>query len=100
MFLKMHLFRGISPKCVLTPQKETSCHIFEMAIFSKFFGDFMIYDFYLGKMQVKKIRYFVTFVSNRSLYSKIAFSFKSTQKVFGVSLYANYALEGTFFIVG
>jgi hypothetical protein len=39
--LKMHLFRGISPKCVLTPQKGTSCHIFRMAIFSKFFGDFI-----------------------------------------------------------
>ena len=25
----------------LTPQKETSCHIFKAAIFSKLFGDFM-----------------------------------------------------------
>ena len=31
----MHLFRGTSPKCVLTPQKETSSHIFKMTIFSK-----------------------------------------------------------------
>ena len=39
--LKMHLFRGISPKCFLTPQKETGCHIFKMDVLSKFFGDFM-----------------------------------------------------------
>ena len=38
-FLKVHLFRGISPKWVLNPQKETSCHIFNMAIFSNFFVD-------------------------------------------------------------
>ena len=25
---------------VLKPQKETSCHIFKVAIFSKFFGGF------------------------------------------------------------
>ena len=31
--LKMHLFRGISPKCFLTPQKKTGCDIFKMAIF-------------------------------------------------------------------
>ena len=37
--LKMHYFRGSLPKWVLTPQKKTSCHIFKMAIFSKFFGD-------------------------------------------------------------
>ena len=39
--LKMHYFRGSLPKWVLTPQKETSCHIFKIAIFSKFFGEFM-----------------------------------------------------------
>ena len=30
-----------SPKWVLTPQKKTSYHIFEMDIFSNFFGDVM-----------------------------------------------------------
>jgi hypothetical protein len=30
-----------SPKLILTPQKETSCHISKMANFSKLFGDFM-----------------------------------------------------------
>ena len=30
-----------SPKWILTPQKETSCHIFKMAYFSKFFWAFM-----------------------------------------------------------
>ena len=39
--LKMHDFSGKIPKEILTPQKKTSCHIFEMAIFSKVFGDFM-----------------------------------------------------------
>ena len=39
--LKMHHFRAILPKWVLTPQKETSSHIFKMAIFSKFFGAFI-----------------------------------------------------------
>ena len=31
----------ISPKWILTPQKEISCHIFKMAILTKFFGDLM-----------------------------------------------------------
>ena len=35
----MHYFRAVSPKWVLPPMKETSCHIFKMAIFSKFFFD-------------------------------------------------------------
>ena len=39
--IKKETFRGISPKWVLTPQKETSCHISKMAIFPKIFGDFM-----------------------------------------------------------
>ena len=41
--VKMHLFRGISPMRVLTSQKETSCDIVKMAIFQKFFNDFMRY---------------------------------------------------------
>ena len=36
--LKMHHFRVILPKLVLTPQKETSSCVFKMTIFSKFFG--------------------------------------------------------------
>ena len=32
-------FRGISPNWVFTPLKKTSCHIFKMDVFSKFFGD-------------------------------------------------------------
>ena len=39
--LKMHHFRAISPKWVLSPQKEISCHIFKMAILTKFFDDLM-----------------------------------------------------------
>ena len=31
----------VSPKWILTPQKEISCHIFKMAILTKFFGDLM-----------------------------------------------------------
>ena len=47
----MYDFRGVSPKSVLTPMKKTSCHIFKMAIFSKFFGDLMTYIIreYAGK---------------------------------------------------
>ena len=40
-YLKMHLFRDISPNWVLTYPKETSCYIFKMGTFSKFFGDFL-----------------------------------------------------------
>ena len=39
--LKMHHFRAILPKWVLTPQKETSSRVFKMAIFSKFFLTFI-----------------------------------------------------------
>ena len=58
--LKMHPFRGISPVCVLTPQKETGCHIFKMTIFSKFFGDVMTYKIRenAGK-RIEKILVFV-----------------------------------------
>ena len=37
----MHHFRGSLPKWILTPQKEISCHIFKMAILTKFFDDLM-----------------------------------------------------------
>ena len=37
----MHNLRAISPKRVLTPQKEISYHIFKMAILTKFFDDLM-----------------------------------------------------------
>ena len=37
----MHHFSGILPKLVLLPQMKISCHIFKLAIFSKFFGDLM-----------------------------------------------------------
>ena len=39
--LKMHHFRAISPRWILTPQKEISCHIFKMVILTKFFDDLM-----------------------------------------------------------
>ena len=39
--LKMHHFRAVSPKWVLRPQKEISCHIFKMAILTKFFDNLM-----------------------------------------------------------
>ena len=39
--LKTHHFRAISPKWVLSPQREISCHIFKMAILTKFFDDLM-----------------------------------------------------------
>ena len=35
--LKMHHFRGILPKWVLTPQRVNSSRVFKTAIFSKFF---------------------------------------------------------------
>ena len=39
--LKKRHFMGKLPKQVLIPQKKTSCHVFKMSIFSKFFGDVM-----------------------------------------------------------
>ena len=39
--LKMHHFRAIPPKWVLRHQKKISCHIFKMAILTKFFDDLM-----------------------------------------------------------
>ena len=39
--LKMQHFRAISPRWILTPQKEISCHIFKMVILTKFFDDLM-----------------------------------------------------------
>ena len=38
---EMHHFRGKIPKYILTPLKKNGCHIFKIAIFSKFFGDVM-----------------------------------------------------------
>ena len=40
-FFFMHYFKAILPKSDLAPPKETSSHIFKMAIFPKFFGAFM-----------------------------------------------------------
>ena len=47
----MHHFSGVLPKLVLLPQMEISCHIFKLAIFSKFFGDLMSHSVreYAGK---------------------------------------------------
>ena len=53
----MHHFRAISPKSVLTPQKEISCHIFKMAILTKFFDDLM--NHITRKYAGKKIRSFL-----------------------------------------
>ena len=39
--LTMHYFSGVLPKWVLLHQMEISCHIFKLALFSKFFGDLM-----------------------------------------------------------
>ena len=39
--LEIHYFRASLSKEVLTLPKETSSHIFKMAIFANFFGDFM-----------------------------------------------------------
>ena len=39
--LKMHYNRAILPKWILASPKETSSHLFKMAIFPKFFGTFM-----------------------------------------------------------
>ena len=38
---EMHHFRGKIPKLLLTSLEKTSCHIFKITIFSKFFGDVM-----------------------------------------------------------
>ena len=53
----MQYFRAISPKWVLRPQKEISCHIFKMAILTKFFDDLInhITREYAGK----KMKFFL-----------------------------------------
>ena len=61
--LKMHHFRGKIPKYVLTPQKETSSPIFKIAIFSKFFGNFMSHIIRLNAG--KRIKHFLNFSLNR-----------------------------------
>ena len=38
--LKMHYFRSILPKWVLAPPKDSSSHIFKIAVFPKFFWAF------------------------------------------------------------
>ena len=60
----MLLLGGISPKCVLSPQTETGCHIFKMTIFSKFFGDFMrhIIGYNAGE---KIVYYFQSFINEK-----------------------------------
>ena len=60
----MLLLVGISPKCDLTPQKETGYYIFKMTIFSKFFGDFMRHI--IGQSAGKKIKYFFELFSNKN----------------------------------
>ena len=55
--LRMPHFRANLPKWVLTPQKENSCHIFKLAIFSKFFVDLM--GNIIRKYEGKKIEWFL-----------------------------------------
>ena len=68
--LKMHHFRGKIPKYVLTPQKKTSCHIFNMAIFSKLFGD--IISHIIRWNAGKKINWFLNFLLNKKLSSNLS----------------------------
>ena len=45
------------PKWLLTPQREINCHIFKMAIFSKFFGDLMSHI--IREYADEEIKYFL-----------------------------------------
>ena len=53
----MHHFSGILQKLVLLPQMEISCHIFKLAIFSKFFGDLMSHI--IREYADEEIKYFL-----------------------------------------
>ena len=86
----MHLFRGILPKSVLTPQNETICHFFKMTIFSKFFGDFMRHI--IRYNAVKKIKYFFELFINEKL-------IKLLSDLFRIGLYIKLAVIGTFFLL-
>ena len=61
--LKMHHFRANLPKWVLTPQKETNCHIFKIATFSKLFGGFMAHI--IRQNADKRIKYFFELFTNK-----------------------------------
>ena len=58
--LKMHHFRAISPRWILTPQKEISCHIFKMVILTKFFDNLM--NYITREYAVKKMKIFLKFL--------------------------------------
>ena len=74
----MYHFRASLPKWVLTTPKKISSHIFKMAIFPKFFEDFMTHIIRLNRdkeiklfpeLSINKIfgDSFVRFISDRSL---------------------------------
>ena len=60
----MLLLGGISPKCDLTPQKETGYYIFKMTIFSKFFGNVMTHI--IRENAGKRIKYFFELFINKN----------------------------------
>ena len=63
-----------SPEWILTSQKETSQHIFKLAIFSKFFGDFMSHI--IGWNAGKKIKWFFQLFINEKLINLLSDSFR------------------------
>ena len=62
-----------SPKCILTPQGETSHHIFKLAMFSKFFGD--LKKHIIGLNAGKEIKHFFQLFINEKLITLLSDSF-------------------------
>ena len=58
----------------MTTQKETSHHIFKLAIFSKTFGDFMRHI--VGQNAGKKMKYFFQLFINEKLMTLLSDSFR------------------------
>ena len=88
----MLLLGGISPKCVLTPQKKPGYYIFKMTIFSKFFGDFMRHIIRLNADQ--KINIFFELFINENLKNFYLIHFQSESRtdfcqlqILGIILY-------------
>ena len=89
-YLKMHHFRAISPNWILTPQKEISCHIFKMAILTKFFDDLMnhITREYAGE----KMKLFLN-VSTLTIVNLLLWPFKVASLYIKIQVYLLWPLK-------
>ena len=92
----MHHFWASLPKCVLTPPKEISSHIFKMAIFPKFFEAFMSHI--IRKNTGKKTKLLSELFTNKFFENSFVL-FVSKQSLNHSSVYTVFCLHGCFFNV-